>query len=75
MFKRSGLIWKNLINNRCPQCGEPIKRINDFDNFSCSRCHFFCPCSRGKQIILDIELRQEEAHRDKLADDFLNERA
>jgi ribosomal protein S27AE len=61
------LDWKNLKDNRCPQCGNAIVR-DSIEDYSCVRCGFFCKKKRADEIIFDIEHRMDE---DKTADEFM----
>jgi len=58
--------WENLRENKCPTCGEKIKRRYN-ENFSCERCGFYCRLGRAREILGDLD----ERNIDKGADEFL----
>jgi len=60
------MMWQNLKENKCPQCGNAIKRKYN-ENFSCLRCGFFCRLSRAKEIVGDLDQKEF----DRPADEFL----
>ena len=59
------LVWKNLLNGKCPRCGEELS-LDSYDNKKCVHCKFFCHSARANQIILEIKLKQRDEIREKL---------
>lgn len=67
---RSGLAWKNLINNICPQCDYPFHR-NDNDDYRCDRCGLFIRYYKAREIIDSIIHRESVNNLEKEADKIL----
>ena len=49
------LAWKNLKENRCPQCGNQFNR-SEHDDYRCDKCGFFCRESRAQEIVGDLNV-------------------
>jgi len=64
------LAWKNLINDKCPQCGYELNRVEG-DDYKCGHCGMFCSYQRGREIIENIQCTEEIKNREKMADDYL----
>lgn len=57
--------WENLRDDKCPMCGNEIKRRFN-ENYKCE-CGFYCRLSRAREILGDLD----QKNFDKPVDDFL----
>jgi len=64
------LAWKNLINDKCPQCGTELDRAEG-DDYKCCHCGMFCRYERGQEIVMNIQFDEEIKLRDNRANKFL----
>ena len=64
------LAWKNLINDKCPQCGYDLNRAEG-DDYKCCHCGMFCRYERGQEIVMNIQFDEEIKLRDNRANKFL----
>jgi transcription initiation factor TFIIIB Brf1 subunit/transcription initiation factor TFIIB len=64
--------WRNLENNRCPNCDHKLAEIKKFQKvLVCDGCGFVITETKSKDITRKIKNEREDRQADKIANEFL----
>lgn len=58
--------WKNLKNNKCPQCEEPLTQNLRFHKCTNDQCDFICSVQKFNKIVNNLYQPVQRIRRDEV---------